>query len=724
MCWVCGQGGAYRPQAFSAEAISIADGSAFQSSLADIGQDASFVATANASTAEIEALTGYGIYRWNSLVSAGTPTIVTYSFPTGPASYEGGLTGYSAFSEEQKGYARMALDAWASASGLTFVEVPASVGGRIRFSFVNMDSSTAGYAYYPSESYDQAGNVYLSTSRFQSAGWLTAPGTFGFEVLLHEIGHAIGFKHPFQGFPTLDPAKDNNQYTVMSYTRAGVTSVIGSIDRAAVQYFYGINDLNYSWNSSMLTFSIYGADIGESTVGTELTDFIYGAGGNDIIYGMAGNDTLFGGPGGDRLDGGMGIDTVSYAQESGAVTVYLNTAFTGGQAAGDTLLNIENVIGTAYADTLTGDYWDNLLIGGGNADILSGDFGNDILVGDGPVLWDNNGAAIRRLYIATLNRAPDDAGHRDWYRSLQGGQDLTSTAGGFIASQEFANVYGSLSNAAFVSTLYNNVLGRAADAQGLNDWVNLLNGGMSRASVVVGFSESLEFQISSDILAHSGQVYRIYDSAFNRQADAGGLEGWVNAMYAGAKIGDLVNGFMNSAEFTNTYGPINALSNTDFVNLLYTNVLNRTADSGGLASWVASLDGGTSRANVFLSFSESQEHKNLMAPGYDSFMRSALPTWKDTLMGSWGNDTLFGGRGSDTFVFAVTASSSDVILGFESIDTLRFIGFRYSNASQALAKMTQSGNDVVFSDQGNTITFQNTQLATLQGMTSAGWVFA
>ena len=667
MCWVCGQDAADRPGTFTAEPVGTSDGYAGLSSLADLGQNSPFVATANASTAEIEALTGFGFYRWNSLASAGTPTIVTYSFPTGPASYEGGLTGFSPFSEEQKAYARLALDAWASASGLTFVEVPASVGGRIRFSFVNMESTTAGYAYYPSDYNDQGGDIYIST-RYQSAGSLIAPGNFGFEVLLHEIGHAIGFKHPFQGFPTLDPAKDNNQYTVMSYTRAGVTSVIGSLDRAAVQFFYGINDLSYSWNSSMLTFSIYGADIGESTVGTELTDFIYGAGGNDIIYGMAGNDTLFGGPGGDRLDGGDGIDTVSYAQESGAVSVSLFTGLTGGQAAGDTLLNIENVIGTAFADTLTGNSSANLLIGGGNADTLNGDWGNDILVGDGPVLWDNNGAAIRRLYIATLNRAPDDAGHRDWYRSLQGGQDLTSTAGGFIASQEFANVYGNLSNAAFVSTLYNNVLGRAADAQGLNDWVNLLNGGMSRASVVVGFSESLEFQISSDILAHSGQVYRIYDSAFNRQADAGGLEGWVNAMYAGAKIGDLVNGFMNSAEFTNTYGPINALSNTAFVNLLYSNVLNRTADSGGLASWVASLDGGTSRASVFLSFSESQEHQNLMAPGYDAFMRSALPAWKDTLTGG-------------------------------------------------------SGNDVVFSHLGQTITFQNTTLATLQGMTAAGWVF-
>ncbi|MCZ8259860.1 MAG: DUF4214 domain-containing protein, partial [Beijerinckiaceae bacterium] len=394
-----------------------------------------------------------------------------------------------------------------------------------------------------------------------------------------------------------------------------------------------------------------------------------------------------------------------------------------GQATGDYLLNIENLIGTAHADTLTGNSGANLLVGGGNADSLDGREGNDILVGDGPVFWDNSGAAIRRLYIATLNRAPDDAGHRDWYRSLQGGQDLTSTAGGFIASQEFSNIYGNLSNAAFVSTLYNNVLGRAADSQGLNDWVNLLNGGMSRASVVVGFSESLEFQISSDILAHAGQVYRIYDSAFNRQADAGGLDGWVNAMYGGAKIGDLVNGFMNSAEFTNTYGPINALSNTAFVNLLYNNVLNRAADSGGLASWVATLDGGTSRANVFLSFSESQEHKNLMASGYDAFMRSALPAWKDTLTGGSGNDSLFGGRGSDTFVFSTSGVGSDVIRGFESIDTLRFEGFGFANASQALARMSQSGNDVVFSHLGQTITFQNTTLATLQGMTAAGWVF-
>ncbi len=177
----------------------------------------------------------------------------------------------------------------------------------------------------------------------------------------------------------------------------------------------------------------------------------------------------------------------------------------------------DNINGNIANNTFARQQWQRCHVCNVGADTLVGGAGNDSLVGDGPVLWDANAAAVRRLYIATLNRAPDDGGHKDWTNALAGGQSVQQIATGFINSQEFQNTYGTLPNEQFVTLLYNNVLmKRAPDAAGLADWVGRLNGGTSREAVVVGFSESQEFQNSTDVREHAGQIFRIYDTAFNR----------------------------------------------------------------------------------------------------------------------------------------------------------------------------------------------------------------
>ncbi|HGY9627566.1 TPA: beta strand repeat-containing protein, partial [Pseudomonas putida] len=112
-------------------------------------------------------------------------------------------------------------------------------------------------------------------------------------------------------------------------------------------------------------------------------DVLVGGGGDDLLYGGDGDDLLIGGPGNDLLDGGAGIDTASYASATGGVTVNLNlaTAQNTGGAGTDTLNGIENLIGSDYNDTLTGNGGDNLLIGGLGNDTLSGGAGNDVLLG-------------------------------------------------------------------------------------------------------------------------------------------------------------------------------------------------------------------------------------------------------------------------------------------------------------------------------------------------------
>ena len=101
-----------------------------------------------------------------------------------------------------------------------------------------------------------------------------------------------------------------------------------------------------------------------------------------MLFGSTGNDTLEGGEGNDRVDGGTGLDTASYTNSTAGVTISL--ALTSAQSTGgggvDTLANIENLIGSAYADMLTGDSTANRLEGGAGNDRLEGGAGTDTAV--------------------------------------------------------------------------------------------------------------------------------------------------------------------------------------------------------------------------------------------------------------------------------------------------------------------------------------------------------
>ncbi len=110
-------------------------------------------------------------------------------------------------------------------------------------------------------------------------------------------------------------------------------------------------------------------------------------------------------------------------------------------------------------------------------------------------LWVGNpdAAEVARLYDTVLGRLPDGSGLTNWTNSLETGSSLQSVANGFVGSQEFQSVYGALNNTDFVTLLYHNVLHRAPDTSGLNNWVGMLASGQeTRAQVVVGFSESPE----------------------------------------------------------------------------------------------------------------------------------------------------------------------------------------------------------------------------------------
>jgi glucose/arabinose dehydrogenase len=147
----------------------------------------------------------------------------------------------------------------------------------------------------------------------------------------------------------------------------------------------GTDTANYSSSPAAVTVNLLtGLGSGSDAQGDILTGIenIIGSAFDDTLTGDSGPNVLAGGPGADTLTGHGGIDTADYSSSSARVTVNLATGSgTGGDAQGDTLSGIENIIGSAFDDTLTGDTNANTLAGGAGVDTLNGGGGNDTLVG-------------------------------------------------------------------------------------------------------------------------------------------------------------------------------------------------------------------------------------------------------------------------------------------------------------------------------------------------------
>ncbi|MCC3862316.1 Ig-like domain-containing protein [Pseudemcibacter aquimaris] len=121
-----------------------------------------------------------------------------------------------------------------------------------------------------------------------------------------------------------------------------------------------------------------GGDYNDTLTGDENDNWFFGGLGSDKIYGLGGNDRVEGGVGRDTLDGGDGIDLLSYYYSASGVTINLSTGgVSGGDAEGDIISNFEDVNGSQFADTLTGDDNDNYFIGNEGKDTLSGLGGSD-----------------------------------------------------------------------------------------------------------------------------------------------------------------------------------------------------------------------------------------------------------------------------------------------------------------------------------------------------------
>lgn len=116
--------------------------------------------------------------------------------------------------------------------------------------------------------------------------------------------------------------------------------------------------------------------------GSDVDDFLQGNALNNVIDGLGGDDILIGGAGADTLNGNLGNDTANYSTSTGGIDINLEAAlFSGGDAEGDTLQSIENIVGSNAIDTIFGDDQANQLSGNDGNDTLFGDDGSDHIRG-------------------------------------------------------------------------------------------------------------------------------------------------------------------------------------------------------------------------------------------------------------------------------------------------------------------------------------------------------
>jgi len=539
-----------------------------------------------------------GGVKWGG--ATGTGATVTYSFPwttSASASFSGVAGGaYSQLDEPnaaehygldavQQAAARAALGAWSSVANITatpLAESSTSVGD-IRIGWTSSaepaadDNPAWGWAYYPKMLSPSGGDIWINTATggaSDDSNW--SSGSYNYMSLVHEIGHALGLKHPFEDNTVLPTAFSTQQYSLMAYASAAhglfvdVTETATTwqwnaypvvpdtpmlYDIAAIQYLYGAN-MSYRTGNDTYTFDS----------STPFLRTIWDAGGND---------------------------TISIANFSAGSVIDLQQGhYSSLHIASDTGAGIN---WTVAPPTPTYDGTDNLAIAfGAVIENAIGGSGDDTLIGNG-----------------VANRLQGNGGRN----VIDGGAGIDTAvySGNFSAYSISANANGGYT-----------VTSRANPAQ--SDTLT----GIERLALADGTLSLNATSLADDPLQaqYVALAQKLYVGYFGRPADAGGLVNMV-AQFAAAKVPTtvaefasayqtdstvraLVNGFGNSAESAALYHG----TNREFVTAIYQHLLGRAPAAEGLNFWSSALDAdnGLARGVAALSIISGAE-RNTTAQG-------------------------------------------------------------------------------------------------------------
>jgi len=366
----------------------------------------------------IESLVNNNQATWPQPSNGSEPTRISYSFMTTKPDADrfDSWTAFRPFGDQAQAMVEQAFQLYENFANIQFTEDPNGTGD-IQIGYIDIPSFGGYSTGIGAPSY-----LWMNWQQDETAPPELAVGSSAFTTLLHEIGHAIGLKHPHSGDVGLPAYQDNDQFTLMSYnghpTMGGVTPRTPQLfDIAAIQHLYGANqdarlgnDI-YFWDTNetfietiwdaggtdLITalnqtrdvfidlnpggFSSIGANgsrnasnnlaiafgtLIENAFGGSGDDTLYGNAQANILSGMDGSDQLLGKSGDDELYGGDGNDDLRGGD--GNDTLY------GGDGQ-------DELRGEGGDDILFGNAGDDELYGGNGNDALNGGNGNDILKG-------------------------------------------------------------------------------------------------------------------------------------------------------------------------------------------------------------------------------------------------------------------------------------------------------------------------------------------------------
>ena len=234
-------------------------------------------------------------------------------------------------------------------------------------------------------------------------------------------------------------------------------------------------------------------------------------------------------------------------------------------------------------------------------------------VTEAPVDEDNIQKFVRRMYKVCFDRELDEAGFEGWCNGLKNGtENYRSIALGFLTGEEMT--VRNLSDEEYVTEVYKALFDREPDEGGYNSWLNALKNGMTRAELVEGFivcdeysNICDEYEIESRKDQIAGYVERLYTVILGRASEEPGKTTWTNTLFGNAiSAADAAYEFAFTPEFVNQN-----VSDEEFVTRFYQALLDREPDDGGLETWTNALKSGVSRKFVLEGFMESAEFTNL-----------------------------------------------------------------------------------------------------------------